>query len=32
MDGFATAFTVTNILFGLLGTFLGTLVGDRTHV
>ena len=27
LDGFATAFTVTNLIYGLAGTFLGTLVG-----
>ena len=27
LEGFATAFTLTNLMYGLLGTFLGTLVG-----
>ena len=27
LDGFATAFTATNLMYGLAGTFLGTLVG-----
>jgi len=27
MEGFSTAFTLTNLLYGLAGTFLGTLVG-----
>ena len=27
MDGFASALTLSNLVFGLLGTFLGTLVG-----
>ena len=29
MDGFQTAFTPTNLMFGLLGTFLGTPEGDE---
>jgi putative tricarboxylic transport membrane protein len=27
IEGFATALTLTNLMYGLLGTFLGTLVG-----
>jgi putative tricarboxylic transport membrane protein len=27
LEGFASALTISNLLFGLLGTFLGTLVG-----
>ena len=27
IEGFATAFTATNLMYGLIGTFLGTLVG-----
>ena len=27
LDGFAIAFTLTNLMYGLAGTFLGTLVG-----
>ena len=27
LEGFATALTLTNLMYGLLGTFLGTLVG-----
>ena len=27
LEGFATALTLTNLMYGLIGTFLGTLVG-----